>query len=131
MVEADPRLALSHEGWRVTDPGGIYAKGSATRAWDTVIDYVPEISDVDIHVWLVDEPSAQPVLQDLDVALAIQADLERRYKEAIHVPLHVPRPQIMLLKTLAEDPAYVPLPPHVVETLYGEPYSMHGLEITG
>ena len=60
---------------------GIYAKGSATRAWDTVIDYVPEISDVDIHVWLVDEPSAQPVLQDLDVALAIQADLERRYRK--------------------------------------------------
>ena len=32
----------------------------------------------------------------------------------------------MLLNTLAEDPAYVPSPPHVVETLYGEPYSMHG-----
>ena len=31
---------------------GIYLKGSAHKPWDTPLDYVPEISDVDIHLWL-------------------------------------------------------------------------------
>ena len=28
---------------------GIYLKGSAQKEWDSPVDYVPEISDVDIH----------------------------------------------------------------------------------
>lgn len=105
---------------------GIYAKGSATRPWDTLLDYVPEISDVDVHVWLVDEPPALPLLYDLDVALAIQAGLERAYRGAVTMPLHFPRPQIMPLNTMAQDPTYVPSPPQTVEVLYGEPYPSHG-----
>lgn len=105
---------------------GIYAKGSATRPWDTLIDYVPEISDVDVHVWLVDEPPALPLLYDLDVALAIQAGLARAYREAVGDPLHLPRPQIMPINLLVQDPAFVLSPPQIVEVLYGEPHPHHG-----
>ena len=30
---------------------GVYLKGSSVKAWESPLDYVPEISDVDIHVW--------------------------------------------------------------------------------
>ena len=29
---------------------GIYFKGSAQKAWDSPVDYVPELSDVDLHL---------------------------------------------------------------------------------
>src|SRR5687768_9127389 len=35
---------------------GLYAKGSAVKPWDAPIDYVPELSDVDLHV-LVHDPA--------------------------------------------------------------------------
>ena len=35
----------------------IYLKGSAVKAWESPLDYVPEISDVDMHVWFRDDPS--------------------------------------------------------------------------
>src|SRR5699024_3931053 len=33
---------------------GIYLKGSATKPWESPLDYVPELSDVDIHLLLRD-----------------------------------------------------------------------------
>lgn len=56
---------------------GMWCKGSAAKPWDSAIDYVPELSDVDIH----DRADAvtAALLADLDTALGIHADIERRF----------------------------------------------------
>ena len=100
---------------------GIYFKGSAQRQWNTLLDYVPELSDVDIHLWLHDDGSEEMIAPDLDTSLKIQADFECTYKESIAVPVHMPRPQITLLNKLKQEIEYVPPPPQVVELLYGDP----------
>ena len=33
----------------------LYAKGSSIKPWDGIIDYVPTLSDVDIHIKTVDD----------------------------------------------------------------------------
>ena len=38
-----------------SEVAGIYFKGSAQKRWDSPVDYVPEVSDVDIHVLLRDD----------------------------------------------------------------------------
>ena len=99
---------------------GVYFKGSAYREWESVLDYVPELSDVDIHLWLHEDRPPEPDSLDLDAALRIQAALEHRYQEAVSAPVHMPRPQILLLNILKQDVDYVPPPEGGVEVLYGE-----------
>ena len=45
---------------------GVYAKGSSLKPWDSPLDYVPELSDVDVQVLLKDDSP----LQDPPNALA-------------------------------------------------------------
>ena len=37
------------------DIAGIYFKGSAIKEWASPLDYVPEISDIDIHLLFSDD----------------------------------------------------------------------------
>ena len=97
----------------------LYAKGSATKPWTTPIDYVPEVSDVDVHL-LVRDPHNWV---DLPQALEVADDMERRFRAACPEPLHFPRPQLVLLNPLLESEDYTPSPPETVTTLYGEPYA--------
>ncbi len=54
MAEAFAEALLAHVPSEHV--AGIYWKGSAQKEWTTPIDYVPELSDVDIHV-LEETPS--------------------------------------------------------------------------
>lgn len=99
---------------------GIYLKGSARKTWDTPLDYVPEVSDVDIHIMLETEAAAS-YLMPIDRAVEIAAAAMRRYREAITDPLHVPRPQLLIANFLYSQPDYVPSPGGTVETVYGKP----------
>lgn len=38
----------------------IYLKGSSKKRWDAPIDYVPEASDIDIHLWFHDDDKRIP-----------------------------------------------------------------------
>ena len=50
----------------------IYLKGSAKKRWDTPIDYVPEASDLDLHLWFHDDDGERTHIGRLDQALTIQ-----------------------------------------------------------
>ena len=99
---------------------GVYFKGSGQRKWDTLLDYVPELSDVDIHVWFDDGKWAETGGIDLETSLRIQAGIQNAYHEAIADPIHLPRPQIIPLNQLKQDIEYVPPPPGGVQVIFGE-----------
>jgi len=98
---------------------GLYYKGSAIKKWESALDYVPEISDVDFHVWLKSEADVERVFGSMDVALDVQASLEREYARRVPTPAHHPRPQFVIMNKLLEDPDYSPSAPDQVRVLRG------------
>jgi hypothetical protein len=98
---------------------GIYAKGSALKPWDSPLDYVPELSDIDVQLVLRDPA----LLNDIELALAVQAEMERRFFQRVPQPLHLPRPQIMVINPYLSDPNFSPSPAAIVQTLFGMPYT--------
>lgn len=105
-----------------TELAGIYLKGSAHKRWDSPVDYVPEISDVDVHVLFRNGDSVDRRLGTAEAAMAVQKRIEEGYAARIKRPIHTPRPQLVVLNLLLQDPDYSPSPPGMVETLWGEPY---------
>ena len=97
---------------------GIYAHGSSLKGWDSPIDYVPEISDVDIQMVLRDP---KVLTDDLDRVLAIAADYETRFARHVPDPIHLPRPQIQVINKELEIPEFLPSPPGSSRTLFGRP----------
>lgn len=99
---------------------GVYVKGSSQHPWDSEIDYVPELSDVDIHVSLA--PEARGLLRSLPFSLEVGrralADFTARFPAARHTP----RPQLIFLEELVAMPGYLPSPPATVRTLHGPTY---------
>ncbi len=100
----------------------IYLKGSAKKRWDTPIDYVPEASDLDIHLWFHDDDWEQSLFSDIDQAIAVQQDIGARYRRKSPQPIHIPRPQIMIMNTLLRRPGYMHSPPDSARILLGEDY---------
>jgi hypothetical protein len=98
---------------------GIYAKGSGVKPWDTPLDYVPELSDVDVQVLLKDESS----FKTLETAIEFQERLERLFKHKAPRHLHYPRPQVIFVKERWTSPTFKPSPEHTVKVLYGKPYA--------
>ncbi len=97
---------------------GIYAKGSALKPWDSPLDYVPELSDLDLQLVMRDPQ----LLNNLELALAVQADFEARFSKRIAQPIHLPRPQIQVINHFLHNPSFSPSPHKTVQTLYGKPY---------
>ncbi len=100
---------------------GIYRKGSAQKRWDTRIDYVPEVSDVDIHVSLVSDADIAKV-DSIEAAVEINDAVLTAYRRRIPEPLHVPKPQFVISNQLDALPDIAPSPAETVTTLWGEPY---------
>lgn len=100
----------------------IYLKGSAKKQWDTPIDYVPEASDLDLHIWFHDNDGERTYLGNLDQAVAVQQDIESRYRAKCPRPIHTPRPQLITLNHLMSAPTYMHSPPDAAEVLFGERY---------
>lgn len=98
-----------------------YAKGSAVKRWDSPIDYVPEISDVDIHVHATNDEGIFHPPNDFNDAIQISEKYETRFHEMRQDALHMPRSQIMTINKLEELVQYCP--PHIsdVHVLFGEP----------
>jgi hypothetical protein len=85
-----------------------YAKGSAIKDWDTPIDYVPLLSDVDIHVKLTGATVLFEWAEDpFRRSVAISQAYEEKYLERIPEPVHIPRTQLVVLNSLLEDPGFI------------------------
>ena len=102
---------------------GLYLKGSSVKAWESPLDYVPEVSDVDIHVWFRDDNSWRRHLDTVPQALKIQAGVEACFKDRIARPIHHPRLQLIVLNTLITGlEGFVHAPRSTVTVLHGEAY---------
>ncbi len=101
---------------------GIYFKGSAQKAWASPLDYVPELSDVDIHVLFSGDGAYERHWGTASRALDIQALVETKYFSKVKQPVHFPRPQLFILNELMQQEDYVSSPSSTVTVLYGKPY---------
>ncbi|MEM7415688.1 MAG: hypothetical protein AAF389_09355 [Gemmatimonadota bacterium] len=99
---------------------GVYVKGSAYRPWDSAIDYVPGVSDVDIHVRI--SPAAPHPRRSIDLALAVGERARVLFRARNPRPVHVPRAQLIFLDEIESMPGYLPSPVGSVRTLHGTPY---------
>ena len=100
---------------------GIYRKGSAQKRWDSRIDYVPELSDVDIHVAFTSDADVERV-DDIEAAIEISQAVLAAYRQRVPRPLHIPKPQFVVANQLDALPDIMPSPAETVATLWGEPY---------
>jgi len=105
---------------------GIYFKGSAQKKWDSPLDYVPELSDLDIHLLFTDDDLIEKHLGSAAQAMHIRSKVEARYFGKVAKPLHVPRPQLVILNLLRRQENYVPSPRRAVSVLYGKEYPEAG-----
>jgi hypothetical protein len=104
------------------DLAGLYLKGSASKHWHSPVDYVPEMSDLDIHVLFTGDAVAERWPPGMEVALAVQAEIATGYQRRMPRPVHTPRPQVLILNRLLADPDYSPTPQSAVHTIFGPPY---------
>ena len=106
-----------------TEIRGIYFKGSAVKRWDSPLDYVPEVSDVDMHLWFHDDAAWTRHLGTVHQALEVSAGVEVLFASRMASPLHQPRPQLVILnKMMAEIEGFAHSPQSTVMALYGEDY---------
>lgn len=119
MVEAIVGALIDNLGKEIE---GLWLKGSAAKPWETPIDYVPELSDVDIH-YRVSKSQGSAGLEDLDRALALHREIARRFNAAQPSPIHVPRPQFISVDQIEQLSDYIPSPAATVQTLHGAPPS--------
>ena len=86
-----------------------YAKGSAMKKWDTPIDYVPVISDLDIHLMLKGSLSLFELSShDFEQSLLVSKRYEDTFNELRPKALHTPRSQVMSIHKLKQAVEYVP-----------------------
>lgn len=99
---------------------GITWKGSSLKQWDSPLDYVPELSDVDLHV-LFEEDVAHEArsFSRLESALDMQRRLEDGFRRRIPRPIHVPRIQMIVANVLHREPNFVPAPRETERMIYG------------
>ena len=94
-------------------------KGSAAKPWDSPADYVPLISDLDIHIGT---KGARPLFphtrEGFLYSLETTRIIEERFLELRPDHLHVPRPQVVLMKEENRD--WLAELPDKVIALYGE-----------
>ena len=100
----------------------MYAKGSAVKAWDSPIDYVPILSDVDVHIRLTDDDGFFVDASDpFEFSMSVITEHERRFYELEPEPLHFPRSQIVILNMMEKEEWYVPPRPEDITVIVGAP----------
>ena len=100
----------------------IYAKGSAVKPWDSPLDYVPILSDLDIHIMLVNNCEMfQNVSDPIAKSLEISEKYEQNYLTEYPKSLHLPRAQLVTINHLKTINEYVPPRLDDVRIVYGQP----------
>jgi len=86
-----------------------YAKGSALKKWESPIDYVPTISDLDIHIMLADDDTLfSGSAKSFEESMYLSKRYEDEYVRQHPDHLHIPRSQIMTINRLSSIVEYVP-----------------------
>ncbi len=98
----------------------VYSKGSAVKEWDSSIDYVPMISDIDVHFTLYDYKHGANLSKAVASSLKVGLRYEENFKERIALHHHVPRPQVMCINSFMEDEQWVNPKEKEVIMLYGQ-----------
>jgi len=101
---------------------GIYFKGSAQKEWDSPLDYVPELSDVDVHLLFDEDEAEAKYLGTPEQALELQAAAEAAYFAGVPDPVHVPRPQLLILNSVISETDFIQTPAEAITVLYGRDY---------
>ncbi|MFX1482589.1 MAG: hypothetical protein ACFFCP_05295 [Promethearchaeota archaeon] len=100
----------------------VYAKGSALKPWDSHIDYVPILSDVDIHIGLKDDAALfVGSSEDFDAAMDLSAQCEDEFVQRRPDYLHIPRMQVIETRFLKQSDKYTPPRLKDIRILYGTP----------
>jgi len=82
-----------------------YAKGSAMKNWDSPIDYVPVISDLDIHIKMTDTDDLFPeTSHGFSSSIEVSEIFEKRFLERRPEHIHVPRTQVVHINPNLDDP---------------------------
>jgi len=99
-----------------------YAKGSALKQWDTFVDYVPVLSDLDMHIMLRDSDDMFP--NDAD-GFASSIDVARKFEERFPTKrpdhLHFPRAQIVHLNPNLDNDFFILPQVSEVHVMVGTP----------
>ncbi|MFW9903751.1 MAG: hypothetical protein ACFFFH_05420 [Candidatus Thorarchaeota archaeon] len=100
----------------------IYAKGSAIKPWASPLDYVPILSDLDIHFKLVKnrkifQNASDPMAKSLEISERYEQNFNKNYPNS----LHLPRTQLVTINHLQSLPEYVPPRKQDVRIIYGDP----------
>ena len=106
------------------DIQGIYLKGFGQKEWDSPIDYVPEISDVDIHIQFYSDEAWRGHIGTFAQAMKINRKVEETYLSKIGEPLHTPRPQLIVVNKMVQEIEFIHSPRETVSVLYGEEYPL-------
>lgn len=115
----DAILAGVRNAIPLEDICGIYFKGSAQKQWESILDYVPEISDVDVHILFRKNEYQKKYLGTPEQTLDLQEHIEHIFYDKITEPLHVPRPQILVLNEFMKDRDFVYSPVSAMTVLFG------------
>ena len=95
---------------------GLYFKGSAQKQWESLLDYVPEVSDVDIHILFSEDDAVQkyPSIEKLYADSAYVGQYAKVVKQRYDMDVEVVRRPTSrwhdIQLPLFEEPAFVPLP---------------------
>ncbi|MFW9834750.1 MAG: hypothetical protein ACFFEK_12195 [Candidatus Thorarchaeota archaeon] len=85
-----------------------YAKGSALKQWDSLVDYVPVLSDLDMHIMLTDSGDMFPSdALGFSSSINVARQFEERFLKARPDHLHIPRAQIVHLNPTLDDPSFI------------------------
>ena len=117
----DQLLATDCHGHQIR---GIYLTGSNGQALvDSTLDYVLEVSDIDMHVSFRDDISWRKHLDTVPRAVEVQAAIEACFAKRCPRALHRPRPQLLGPNQLmAEHPGFVYSPQSTIVVLHDEAY---------
>ena len=79
-----------------------YAKGSATKKWESYIDYVPVLSDVDIHIKVLNHSNFFDDENSFHESVNISETYETRFIEDNPNYFHIPRTQIICINKIVD-----------------------------
>lgn len=119
MVETAKEVLLKNFKGEIK---GIYFKGSASKDWNSRIDYVPGISDVDMHVLFKKEKTFKDFSKDIWNVMRLSEKIEKSYLEKNKKPTHTPLLQLLSLNKLMKEENYVPSIKSSVKTIHGKKY---------
>jgi len=96
-----------------------YVTGSAVKPWDSMIDYVPEISDVDLHLKFTTD--TRYMFTDLQEVSEMTQYYETRFYEQIPEAIHLPRFQLVHLNPNLRNDQFTPPYRKDIRVLFGHP----------